>query len=336
MKLRRRSLCVWSVLFPSAVLFASISHARPVTTTRPAPKVTVLDSGAEPRTPIRFQPSVGATQRMVILTDVSVSQTLDGEALPSSPTPTIKQVMDVHVDSVRLDGETTLTLTLVDVSLVDDDAVMDPLVRAIVDEAIEPIRNLSYTMSMTTRGVIMSVTVDIPDEVTPERSQLLDSILQSINQLSNPIPEEPIGVGATWSVDHGDIDLGIRLRSHGEFKLVAAEDSTVTIHSTATATKSDKEPSIQPGLPEGIELAIESAETTGESSMVFDLRESMPKSMNLKVVTKTISRLTIEDTEPGEALNVSRVQTDLTMKMRIDSEQAELHAQPGKPENDPR
>jgi hypothetical protein len=52
--------------------------------------------------------------------------------------------------------------------------------------------------TMSNRGIVKDLELEIPDAVSPQVRQMMDSMKQSFAQLSAPVPEEAVGVGAKW------------------------------------------------------------------------------------------------------------------------------------------
>jgi len=296
------------------VAFGSVSaaSAAPKTVTKAPPKITLIDSGAAPRKPLRLKFTKGDTQTVVVTMAQSQKVVVDGEPLPSVSVPQTIVTLKLHVESVRLDGEATLLMTIVDVHADADAKDANPAMVAAFDDALAPMSRVTGTFTMTSQGIFGSMTVKAPDDLPPGVDQMMDSFSQSMDQMSNPFPAEPVGLGATWSV-LSDIDmLGIHVVATRTFELSARDNDMVTLAVTGEVHPAPDSQKNIPGMPEGVAAKYDSLSASAHGSTVLNLRDSTPRSGEISELVNVVT----SGTNAGVDF---KVDTQIDLKITIET-----------------
>ncbi len=296
---------------------APAANAVPIVVERPAPAIELLDSGAEPRRPIRIRAEVGAEQVAILRTMTTVSQKFGDFEIPEMKSPGVTQSARSRIDNVRLDGELTVTTKVESVLIDEPEPGEDPIVHDAIEEIIGPLRNFTATITMTDRGAITSVSAEAPEFADEELTEFFRNLLRSMSQTSVAYPVEPIGVGARWKVIETDDSFGVPLEIASEFEVVSYDGDTVTIRSTMLGGLQDDKPAPAPGVDEpGVSVVIESMKVTGELNYIQNLRLFMPTRMTLISRADSVSRATLQDMDPIV------VESAIKLEMNYESEPA--------------
>lgn len=300
-------------LFPILVIAAggvSSGHAVPITITKPPPTVTLLDAGKEPRRDLRLKFVQGASQRSVMSMKISQKETTDGEEAPAQAVPPIIETLEVQVESVGLDGDATISMQIVDAHADAGAEGVDPVVAAMMNDAFANIVGLAATFTVTTRGVYTSMTFDPPNDLPQEMDQALNSMSKSMDQMSNPFPIKPVGVGAKWRVV-SVIEMGASLVMTREFELVAIDGDTLTLRATGDIHLAHgKDQANIPDLPEGMTMTFDSISGSVNGTTVQNLRELMPRSGKVSQSTTIVSTMSFD-----EVVLKSKMQIDLVVEL---------------------
>lgn len=152
-------------------------------------EVVLLDAGAEPRQELRYTITDG-TETLTTLQVQSQSQSIDGTPTPEGPPVGIITDQEITVSSV--DGGVLIESVVTDARVSDD---TDPGIASLLTNSLEPLLGLTTTSTIDERGVASDGTVGETGDPG------IDQLLGEFGDLSNPLPEEAVGVGAVWQVE---------------------------------------------------------------------------------------------------------------------------------------
>jgi hypothetical protein len=194
--------------------------------------VTLLDPGAEPRAPIRFQPEVGSLGKVRMTMTMDLTQDIAGNAMPKVAIPPILMDMAVDVLDVAEDGTVHFTADLVEVGLGDDPNTPD-MMRELLMAQFDKMVGLRTESVITDTGRTVSSAVTFPEGMPEELRGQMDQMNQSLAQLAQPVPDEPVGVGARWeTLSRMDNTLVIGQRTL--YELVSRDGDLAVIQAVVT------------------------------------------------------------------------------------------------------
>jgi len=111
-------------------------------------------------------------------------------------------------------------------------------------------------------------------------TQFIDSLKQSMSQMAAPLPEEPVGVGATWDTTINIDQGGMKLTQVAKNKLVSLAGSSlslaVSLSQTAPKQKLSKN---------GITVDLDSYSGSGGGETTLDLMQPVPTKATVKLVS---------------------------------------------------
>jgi hypothetical protein len=163
--------------------------------------VTLLDVGEEPHRELRY--AFSQTQTPVAGTFTAtygVSGTdAAGEPLPDRAPVTVAAPTEVAVVEVDDDGTATVTFGYGSAEVTDPGGLEGPELAA-VESTLEALAEVQATYRVDDRGFVTLLDADAPD--TDERAGGTDvtAIARRVPAFVQPLPAEPVGVGARWTV----------------------------------------------------------------------------------------------------------------------------------------
>ena len=177
--------------------------APPAAEHRAGDPIRLLDAGAAPRRPLRFRFRAGATEflefderlRMVIV----ASDAKLGRHESRTEPPTIRMTIRADTPEVAADGRAAIDFVVERVRALDD-AAMEPPARAGLETRLAELVGLRIRSRLSTVGVPSAIELDLPPGASAAERQLLDGLKDSLGKLYIPMPEQPVGIGATWIV----------------------------------------------------------------------------------------------------------------------------------------
>ncbi len=183
--------------------------AESTTTTEPSDEdgeaagytVTVEDTGAEPRRELRLQAEVGDVDRITQRQEVTIEIRAGGQT-QAAPSPVTELDVAYVVEDVT-DDEITIAGSYEDVRVLETPGT-DPAANAQVAELLEGFRSATARTTYTTSGAVRSAEIeglDLAGSGGAMAEQLADSLIESVESLSMPFPDEAVGVGARWRIE---------------------------------------------------------------------------------------------------------------------------------------
>ncbi len=240
--------------------------------------VTLLESGAEPRTVLRYKFQANRTERMVMQMDMAVTVEVQGLQRPETPLPSTRMTMAIDSKEVSPEGELHYEFTLEQTEVLSNPGDDPGAINAIKNQ-MNTMLGVRGSATVSSRGFSTDVTIDIPRGVIPQVRQLLFSV---------PLPVEPIGKGARWQVTTPIETPAMKLTQIATYTLSEFQGDTVKFDVQIEQSAPPQE-SRPPGAPPGVTVMMESLSTSGSGTVELQMTDVVPTStLNLKT-TNVIS-----------------------------------------------
>jgi hypothetical protein len=201
-----------------------------------APQLALVSPGAEPRALLVMAPTAGARAIVEILTTSHAVVELAGP-LPSPPPTTTTRTMTIEVDITSVTAEGfELQLDLREISV----KVEPPPPR---EPPLDPatLRGCRGTLQLARSGRVLSSYWTLSDGLNERQRRAAQALLASVVQLLAPLPDEPVGPGAVWtvedSVDAGLLQLPLQMR----WELVSAEPHSAMLRNSVVTRLGETE-----------------------------------------------------------------------------------------------
>ena len=262
----------WTLFAPvlAVVLAAPASAQSPVPAAAVAEGVvvTVVEAGAEPRAHLRYQLDQMGPQSMVM--DMRSTMTMNmGFGSMTQAMPTIRTIMRISEVTPLAAGNARIAFAL-------------DSMEALPSQEVE--------------SMVMNA--------DPSLAELLSSMEDSMNQMTIPFPEEPVGQGARWTVDMAIDSGGMSLSQTATYELRSRNDEQVELAVSMTQA-AGAQTIEQPGMP-SVELTQYSGSGQGTTTVRF--AEVVPTAeISIDVSTTTAMDM-------GEAMG-GRIETSMQMRM---------------------
>jgi len=197
---------------PTTTSEATTTTAEDATTTTSAPgsgvTVTLLDPGAEPRVALRYRVVEGATDAVTQRNEVTIAQEVGGQRQELA-VPATEIDIDYAAEDVG-DGRFTAVGTFGAARASGG----DPAAAAETQRLLQLLEGASIATVTTDRGQIVETAIEGLDETgNPVFDELASSLADQAASLAFPFPEEPVGVGARWSISTEVEIAGLPLRA---------------------------------------------------------------------------------------------------------------------------
>lgn len=241
--------------------------------------VEVLENGAEPRAPLRFEFAEGTPFRVEMVMKIGIEIEVDGEALPSTPLPATRVVMAGKID--RVEAETAEYSFRYEDVTVEPDAGVDPQVARAMEGAFAAVDGVSGTAAVTTRGATTRASVDTSKISDATAKSTLDSLTSQMSSLTVPFPAEAVGIGARWRGIRAATLNGVETRATTTYRLVEREGNRFRVELEQDVTASSGEVNVAE-MPAGTSAEIVSYDVANNGVVAGSLDAVMPTSSELR------------------------------------------------------
>jgi hypothetical protein len=271
-------------------------------------EIELIEPGAEPRSEIRFSPQPGAKQSSVMIMKMKQTMTMAGNKMPAQNIPTQRIVMEIEVNDVSPVGDITYAYEYTDFDVVDDPNQPSPLAPTL-RATLKPMIGTTGSGIITNRGFSKMNQVNVPDGVAAPIKQMLDGMQESLNQLSLPLPAEPVGLGAKWRVIQNLNINGMNLTQTyiNEITRVDREgfDYRVTVSQEAKPQEVKN-----PMFPPGTTIMLDSLTSDGQGTSTVAVNSIFPRKSKVAIHT-------VADMNVAVAGQNQKISTDMTMEMSL-------------------
>jgi hypothetical protein len=173
--------------------------------------------------------------------------------------------------------------------------------------AMPSMKGMKGTAVVSARGIHKSINMDM-STVSPAFQQQMQAMSSSLENMSLPFPEEPVGVGAKWEVKQAMENGGMKTFQKITAELTAVQGNVITL-SVKTEQTAPPQPVNNPALPPGATVSLVNLTGAGTGTMKVSLDSLVPTSeMNSK--TTTVMDMSMS----GQS---QRISMDMTMKVTI-------------------
>ena len=292
---------------------ASSSEKTAVSTKPPSasrPTLMLLTAGAAPRQMIRFKPAVNSKQIATMSMAMDMGLSVVGKAMPINRLPTTVLTFETLVTQIDPNGDIHYQFQYTNVDLVGTSKLPTDL-RAQLRTRLQQLKGVRGAVVTDNRGQTKSGKFDLPPEMDDANKQVLKQMTHSVEQLSSPVPEPALGVGAKWQVIAAPKLNGIAIKQITTYELVSFQTGGMTLNVTL-AQQAPPQQMNATGLPNGRTMRLKSLSGMGKgqvtmrfdrlmpinSTMISQLRSEMespdPHGIPMKMTTNTKMALTLK------------------------------------------
>lgn len=249
--------------------------------------VKLLTAGKAPLRPLRYQFKAGSSSTLVMEMTMTLSLVMGDKAIPEVKTPVLRTHMRIKNEEVTAEGNLRYSFMLERHEVVaGTGALPEPVMQKLKND-LKQMEGLKGWALVSPRGLTLDGDIQVPPLAEPSIRQMMENMREQLRQLSSPLPEEPVGIGASWQVDTAHNLSGIMADQTSIHTLTALKgdrgQQSIALKQKAPAQtmKNDK-------LPPGFEMKLLSLSSEGKGKMSFDLKKLVPSSeMTIAMEMKT-------------------------------------------------
>jgi len=274
------------------------------------PKVTLVSPGKDPKAELRYAPKANQTAATTMTMELGLASKIGDQSMPAVSLPKMVAELTTHVTTVAPDGTISYDFEVKSAKAFRGKDVKPEVLKK-VDAEFGKIAGLKGHATVTGRGMTRELQMDVPAASDPSVQQMVDSLRQSLRQMSNPLPEEPVGIGAKWDAEQAYRMQGMQFKQVSHSTLAARKGNKVTVQ--VEIEQSAEPQAIQlPNIPPGAQAKLVSLSSHGNGKLQTDLTRLTPFKSDMALISKI-------EIEASQGTQTNRLVTDVTMKMEMKS-----------------
>jgi len=267
-------------------------------------ELTLVEAGAEPRQVLRYRPKPGSKVDLEMVNTQQMKMEMigpDGTAMPmpgmGDLSPTMIMGMHQEVGQPVDNGMIPVTVGYTEMSVT---GVPDEMKGAML-AGMKPLEGTSFRMLVDQKtGKITQIDVD--SDTSDELYGALQSMADGFSRNMAQFPDEPVGVGAKWTIDLDMNMAGMQLGATNHMTVTKIQGDRVEMAFDMVMNKGDSKMDF-PGMPPGAEVDFTRFEASGSGTHVIDLA--------------TMATLSTSKTDMDLAMKVAAEGQNMGMNMKM-------------------
>lgn len=281
--------------------------------------IRVLSKGSGDLSPIAYTIADRTKQSVEMTFDVTVGQVKAKEPTASS-VPAMVFTLDLEASNREPKGDRRVLAKVRKVSL-HPKGKEEEQIAATLRTHLKPLTHAILSYSMAKNGFRQDIKFPAAANASPPAQQVLATADPGFDFLTPLLPQEPIGLGATWEATWRATGGGIDLVKRATYTLNQREGTRCSIDVALTQIAAAR-PVVIPGLPPGVSMNLESFHSTGSGALELDTRSlavtrgklTVTSTMTLVMARTTDARIT---NNAGEATDVIPVESRIIVKYGV-------------------
>jgi len=160
--------------------------------------------------------------------------------------------------------------------LLDEPGAMPVMVTA-MQNSLSSAKGMKGSAIVDTRGFNRDAKMELPDTLDPQMKQMMSGTMQGMDQMSSPLPAEPVGKGAKWELHQLIEQNGMKIKQVTTFELVELDGDTGKLTAKVKQT-ADRQTVKLPTMPPGSSAELLKLSSAGAGQIQFNLAKLVPTS----------------------------------------------------------
>jgi hypothetical protein len=264
--------------------------SEPPTSSAPKVKLEVGESvvktlvvGSEPVQRLRLKPRPGSKQEANLVWQIQTRSKVGDREIPII-LPMLQSSFSTLVRDVAPNGNISYQVVYNNVQTAKTGAPADENVTQMIERELSMLAGMSGEFIVSERGEPQSISLTLPENMSPLQRSLFDQLSQSMTQLAVPLPDQPVGVGAEWRQTVPLMINGAKIEQVATYKLVSLKAQVATIAVQMSQMTANQK--IDSGVRNVGDLELQSFVANGKGQIVWSLEQLMPQQSQLSLTAK--------------------------------------------------
>lgn len=264
------------------------ASTEPASATHPASPVRLLSNGSEPRQLLRLHPAVGDQQQLDMTLQMSTTLTMQGTAHPSADLPALDILCSVKVTAIESNGDIDYQMSIQQVTMQTNSALPPAALKSVqsVQSILNQLAGATGNGQLSPSGLLRSFDFHLPKGETSLLGQSLEQMKDSFRKSFQVLPEEPVGLGARWSLPTRTKSGGLTMDQTITSQLDSVDGDHVSLSLNLTQS-ADPQRINNPSMP-GISLTLQKLSGSGHGNNELDLSHLSPIRSSLEENVDTV------------------------------------------------
>ena len=180
------------------------------------PDLQIVSLGNEPRTVLRYRIPKGTSQGIEVSVDMNVNAGDMG-----GPLPTITMSMLVAVEDVDASGQMKVHTTIIEATARERADAKIP--AASLAGPLEKLKGIALSSTLSPNGRASKSEIEGAKQLPDDTAQQLDTLTSTLQQVTMPLPNEPVGPGAVWRSSRDIQQSGMKMTTVNTFSLISVD-----------------------------------------------------------------------------------------------------------------
>lgn len=245
------------------------------------PVVLLVKAGAAPHRKLRLVAAKGQKERMKMVMEMDIDVKLGVRSPPKTQLPPMVMFLAMTVGDTRPNGDIGYRFLLDDADIQQRPGVQ-PNVAKQLGLAMSKMKGMSGRAVVSNRGFNREASLELPPGADPKTQQIMAGMEQAMQQLSAPLPQEAVGVGAQWTLTQELQQNGITMQQVATYDLTAISGNTMSADVTVTQSAAPQTMAV----PGGGTMKLLSLDSKGAGTMKIDLTKLTPQISKMDLTSK--------------------------------------------------
>lgn len=243
--------------------------------------IELVNAGTEPKQELRFTPVANTKQTVQMTMKMDAAMSVGGQTQPAIATPPMKMTMEAEVTKVDANGDIHTNFSYSDADIVADASTPPEMVNAMRSQ-LKKMVGMRGSMVIDNQGNTKDVSLNVPETADPNIKQMVQQTVNSLKQISSPVPTEAVGIGAKWRYPTSTTVNGMTLNQTATYELVELKDNVATMQVNVEQQGAGQKLNPQ-GLPPGASVDLKSLTSQGNGKVKMALNRILPVNSAMSV-----------------------------------------------------
>lgn len=211
------------------------------------PVIKMVSHGAMPRKKLRYRLTPNTVFRMKITMHMNIRMKIRvpkrEPILQNVQIPPLSLVNEIRCKKRETNGDAHIYSRLVEAKPIEVPG-QDPNMVASIQKEMQKLQGMSIEYTVSNQGDIKASRVVFQPNMAPQFRQLMTNIQNSFRQMVTPLPKEPVGLGASWTVTNV-LTQPFRVKQATRFQLLQRQGSALELSVEATQNARSQQRMVQ-------------------------------------------------------------------------------------------
>jgi Family of unknown function (DUF6263) len=283
-------------------------------------QLTLINNGIEPRIPMRFTPEVNSKEKLKMSLKMDMEMSMGDKIMPNQniKMPLMLFTIESNVTKIDTNGDINFRFVVADLDIEKNENTPEDMVKMMRSQ-FKKVIGLGGNFVVDEMGKPKGGKLEIPKELQNQGglTPLTEQLTKTLEQISAPIPSEPVGVGAKWTVNQNVSASFMNVQQNIIYEIVSIKDGIITLNVQLEQKALPQQLAI-PGMPKDFNFTVKKLDSQGQGQVVISLKKLFPITSNLTMKTDSEMQLLMSIKDPKKQGKPEKIEMNMNMKQMVD------------------